>query len=83
VSNLVVPTQRQIHNFIIEFGVKEDEPLDIVLEDNPDATINDPELMIGLGYFWSNKHKVYIKRDSVLYEEKENEIVEYLKSMVD
>lgn len=80
-SNVVMPTQRRIHNFLIEFGVKEDEPLDIVLGDDQDAMSNPVDIMIGLGYFWSEKYQRYILKDSILYEENEREIVEYLQQL--
>jgi len=67
-SNLVVPTQRRIHNFLIEFGWTEEES-------------HDAESMINQGFFWSEKYKRYIRKDSMLYEEKDNEIVEYLKHL--
>lgn len=72
-------TDEEINDFIDEFGVRENEPLDIILEDNPKAKKNDAELMIGLGYFWNEKRKVFILKESILYEERQKKIVEHLK----
>ena len=58
--------EEAILNFLETYGVKGEE-----------AT--DPEMMINMGFFWSDKYKRYIPKNSTLYDDNDYYIVDYIR----
>lgn len=70
------PKKEEIEETIQEFGYSDLEEISI-----EEGIVCDEEMAINLGYFYCNLYEVYLKKTHIMYSEKDEKVIEYLRGL--